>query len=64
MKTPTNIHANDRFSITPSGFFGSSKSNIVELENFMTDEELTKISNFAAYRDWEKIGRASCRERV
>jgi hypothetical protein len=47
MKIPTNIHAGDRFSITPSGFFGSSSDKIVELENFMTEEELYKISNFA-----------------
>lgn len=34
-------------SITPSGFFGSGTENIVELENFMTQEELTILSNFA-----------------
>jgi len=27
-------------SLTPSGFFGSGVENIVELENFMTQEEL------------------------
>jgi hypothetical protein len=54
MKTPTNIHAGDRFSITPSGFFGSSLDNIVELENFMTDEELYKISSFAkSIKEWD-----------
>ena len=54
MNNATNIHTNDRFSITPSGFFGSSKDNIVELENFMTKEELEKISNFAKnIKEWD-----------
>lgn len=34
-------------SITPSGYFGSSKDNIVELENFLTTEEITKLDTFA-----------------
>lgn len=34
-------------SITPSGFFGSSSENIIELENFMTDFELKTLSDFA-----------------
>lgn len=34
-------------SITPSGFFGESVDNIVELENFMTEEELFILSEFA-----------------
>ena len=34
-------------SITPSGFFGNSADNIVELANFMTDEELSTLSSFA-----------------
>jgi hypothetical protein len=33
-------------SITPSGFFGSDAGNIIELENFMTEEELTTLNNF------------------
>jgi hypothetical protein len=33
-------------SITPSGFFGDSKDNIVALENFMTDKELTELNEF------------------
>lgn len=33
-------------SITPSGFFGESVKNIVELENFITEEELKKLNNF------------------
>ena len=33
-------------SITPSGFFGNSKDNIVELENFMTEEEHKTLSEF------------------
>lgn len=34
-------------SITPSGYFGMDASNIVELENFMTEKELDTLSNFA-----------------
>ena len=42
-----NQHAmNDRVSITPSGFFGSSAENIVTLENFMTEEEITALDSF------------------
>jgi hypothetical protein len=33
-------------SITPSGFFGNGKENIVELENFMTNEEVEFLNNF------------------
>jgi hypothetical protein len=36
-----------RKSITPSGHFGDSKDNIVELENFMTEEEQTYLLDFA-----------------
>lgn len=34
-------------SITPSGFFGSSSNNIVELENFMTKQEIDFLENAA-----------------
>jgi len=34
-------------SITPSGFFGSGSENIVELENFMSEEELNFLDNAA-----------------
>ena len=34
-------------SITPSGFFGDSSSNIVELENFLSQEERERLINFA-----------------
>ena len=37
----------DRVSITPSGFFGNSADNIVTLDNFMTEEELIYLNNFA-----------------
>jgi 2OG-Fe(II) oxygenase superfamily len=37
---------NDRVSITPSGFFGNSADNIVALENFMTEEEITALDSF------------------
>lgn len=33
-------------SITPSGFFGDSVDNIVAIEDFMTEEELTKLTEF------------------
>jgi len=42
-----NLQFNDRFSITPSGFFGDSSSNIVALEDFMTPEELEFLDTFA-----------------
>ena len=34
-------------SITPSGFFGSGTDKIFELENFMTEEEMNYLDNFA-----------------
>lgn len=34
-------------SITPSGFFGDTSDNIVELENFLTIEERERLINFA-----------------
>lgn len=34
-------------SITPSGFFGNSMDNIVELENFLTPEERKTLTDFA-----------------
>jgi hypothetical protein len=34
-------------SITPSGFFGNSIDNIVEIENFITMEERERLTNFA-----------------
>lgn len=42
----TNQHKWDRVSITPSGFFGSSATNIVELDNFMSVEEVTTLNDF------------------
>lgn len=42
----TNNHFQDRVSITPSGYFGDSPDNIVALENFMTEEEITTLDNF------------------
>lgn len=41
-----NNHNPDRVSITPSGYFGSGPENIVTLENFMTEEELSALNNF------------------
>lgn len=34
-------------SITPPGFFGDSSDNIVELENFLTEEEQQRLMHFA-----------------
>jgi 2OG-Fe(II) oxygenase superfamily len=42
-----NNYARDRFSITPSGFFGSSKDMIQAREDFMTPEELDYLSTAA-----------------
>jgi hypothetical protein len=42
-------------SITPSGFFGDSEKNIVELENFMEKNELKTLSKFAkTLNTWDK----------
>jgi len=43
----SNRHSNDRFSITPSGFFGSSPDMIQARENFMTKEEHEFLLNAA-----------------
>ncbi len=37
----------DYISITPSGFFGDSADNIVAIEDFMTEEELKLLNDFA-----------------
>ena len=46
-KVAVNAEDSANFSITPSGFFGNSKEMIVELENFMTEEEHEYLMNFA-----------------
>lgn len=43
----SNEQRSDRVSITPSGFFGASADNIISLDNFMTEEELSYLNNFA-----------------
>jgi hypothetical protein len=49
-----NNHPPERVSITPSGFFGSSADNIVELSDFMTSEELDFLDRFARKNDkWD-----------
>ena len=49
--TMETIFSNDRpdkkVSITPSGFFGNSKDMIVELENFMTPDEIDFLEKSA-----------------
>ena len=34
-------------SVTPSGFFGTDIGNIVELPNFLTEEEKERLISFA-----------------
>lgn len=42
-------------SITPSGFFGNSSDNIVELKDFLTEEEQQRLINFALNNKiWDK----------
>lgn len=42
-----NSPVSERFSITPSGFFGNSKEMIQSRESFMTEEELSFLSKEA-----------------
>jgi hypothetical protein len=42
----SNVDKSNPESITPSGFFGDSSKNIVSLEKFMTDKELSELNNF------------------
>jgi hypothetical protein len=46
MDNLTNNNMTDLVSITPSGFFGDSPSNIVALEDFMTEDELSYLNDF------------------
>jgi predicted 2-oxoglutarate/Fe(II)-dependent dioxygenase YbiX len=43
----SNNGLNNPVSITPSGFFGNSINNIVELENFLSNEERKKLMDFS-----------------
>ena len=43
----TNYNIDKKGSITPSGFFGHSKDMIVELENFMTEDEINFLEKAA-----------------
>jgi hypothetical protein len=49
MEEPVNkvLRDNSPKSITPSGFFGNSVDNLVELTDFMTEEEHSYLMNFA-----------------
>lgn len=41
-------------SITPSGFFGDSVNNIVELKNFLTESEKQRLTDFAfSNKTWD-----------
>jgi hypothetical protein len=45
---------NEPVSITPSGYFGDSADNIVEIENFLTPNEITFLNNFMRTNDqWD-----------
>jgi hypothetical protein len=56
MKEIRNLGNENRpVSITPSGFFGDSSDNIVEIQNFMSPEELEIVSNFArSIEQWDE----------
>jgi hypothetical protein len=50
----TNNFVADRVSITPSGFFGNSVNNIQARENFMTENELNGLRQFASnIKTWD-----------
>ena len=41
-------------SITPSGFFGDSVNNIVELKDFLTESEKQRLTDFAfSNKTWD-----------
>lgn len=40
-------YQNRPVSITPSGFYGKDLSNIVEIENFLTESEIERLKDFA-----------------
>ena len=51
MMAMTDQYDNERpddnpISITPSGFFGQGKENIVQIDNFLTDYELSYLNEF------------------
>jgi hypothetical protein len=43
----TNVSGGDYNSTTPSGFFGDSVDNIIAIEDFMTEEELSVLTEFS-----------------
>jgi hypothetical protein len=43
----TNISGGDYNSTTPSGFFGDSVDNIIAIEDFMTEDELSILTEFS-----------------
>jgi len=45
VENPSDIRKH-RTSITPSGYFGNGKENIVEIENLLTEEENEYLLNF------------------
>jgi hypothetical protein len=47
MKLENNWNGNQPKSITPSGFFGNSSSNIVEIRDFLSIDERKRLMDFA-----------------
>ena len=47
MKMANSWNGNAPKSITPSGFFGNSSSNIVEIKDFLSIEERERLMNFS-----------------
>ena len=55
MEPSNNWNGNQPKSITPSGFFGNSINNIVEIKNFLSIEERERLVNFALNNKvWDK----------
>ena len=53
-REPTNAYESITKSITPSGFFGNSSDMIVELIDFMTEEEHDYLLNFSSHNNlWD-----------
>ena len=55
MEPSNNWNGNQPKSITPSGFFGNSINNIVEIKNFLSMEERERLVSFALNNKvWDK----------
>ena len=56
------IKASNNFTVNE--LLHSDKAVDNGIENLPSLQDFKNLINTVAYRDWEKIGRASCRERV